>query len=118
MGMSNAQELSSPLNNSGNETIAANIRGLLGYRGKTQADLARGLGLSEMSLSRRMKSRAEFTSSEIVAVADYLHVAPGDLFDEKNLQITVRSLATVHHLRPTSPAVERDTIAPVTRIGA
>lgn len=119
MGMSNAQAVSSPLNNGANATVAANIRGYLGFKGRKQADLARHLGLSEMALSRRMKSYAEFSSSEISAVAQYLGAKPGDLFDEKNLQITVRSLATVTELRPRAQkTTERGTLAPVTKIGA
>lgn len=95
LGMSNAHAVSSPLNNGANEIVAANIRGHLGFKGRKQADLARHLGLSEMSLSRRMKSYADFSAPEIAAAAEYLGTSPGDLFDEKNLQITVRSLATV-----------------------
>lgn len=121
--MSNAQQVvSSPLNNGANATVAANIRGELARMGSTQGQLAQHLGASDMSISRRMKGYNDFTASEIAAIADYLEVDPGELFvakKRKNAQITERSLAVVTYLRPdTQPTVERDTIAPVTRIGA
>lgn len=115
--MTNAHADSSPLNNRANVTVAANIRAALGYRDFTQARLAHHLGMSEMSLSRRMKSRQDFTTSEIVAVAQFFNMRPGDLFEEKNLQITNWSLANVTPIRPNMhPSVHRDTTATVTRL--
>ena len=87
--MSTAEQ--SALHNGANATVASNIRAGLAYAGVSQAQLAAHLGIGAMALSRRMTSATEFTSSEIVAVANYLDVEPGKLFDTKNpLQITMR----------------------------
>ena len=117
--MTNAHAVSSPLNNGANATVAANIRAALAYRALTQARLAEHLGLSEMSLSRRMKSSAEFTTSEVAAIARFFNLKPGELFEEKNLQITDWSLAPVTPIRPNmQPATDRDTPANVTWLPA
>ena len=114
--MTNAHAVSSPLDNGANATVAANIRAALAYRALTQARLAGHLGLSEMALSRRMKSSAEFTTSEVAAVARYFNMTPGDLFEEKNLQITKWSLAPVTHLKPRHTITTHHTPATVTNI--
>jgi transcriptional regulator with XRE-family HTH domain len=114
--MSNVQPITQPLDNRANEIVAANIRGELGYRNLTQGRLAHHLGLSEMSLSRRMKSQADFTTTEIVAIAAFFKMAPGDLFTEKDVQITDWSLASVTPIRPNKPAVTFPTSAKVTPI--
>jgi transcriptional regulator with XRE-family HTH domain len=77
--MSNAPAEASPANGA-NVIVAANIRAELARRNRSQGQLAAHLGMSEMKLSRRMLSHPEFTSSEIVAVAEYFGLTPGELF--------------------------------------
>ncbi|MFL0711623.1 MAG: helix-turn-helix domain-containing protein [Microcella pacifica] len=84
---------SSPLINGANATVAANIRAELGRYGKQQGDLARALNVSAMYLSRRMNSAPAFDVHEVVAIANYFGIEPGDLFTpvaKNDLQITNR----------------------------
>lgn len=98
--MSNVAELPTPRRNNGAELVASNVRALLAYNGRTQAQLAFALGVSEMHISRRTSGHTEFKASEIVSVADYFNVEPGALFEERG-----GGVGTVG-LEPTSSSVK------------
>lgn len=61
--------------------LATAIRVELARRNLRQQDLACGIGISEVSVSRRMSGRIEWTISEVEAVARFLNVPFIDLFD-------------------------------------
>lgn len=96
------------------ERVAANLRRELKDNRWSERKAAAALGLSPAYINRRASGETELSASDIAMFASFLDVPEQKFF----LPITVRSLATVHQLRPTLPAVERDTIACVTRIGA
>lgn len=108
--MSNVAELPTPRRNNGAELVASNVRALLAYNGRTQAQLAFALGVSEMHISRRTSGHTEFKASEIVSVANYFNVEPGALFEERG-----GGVGTVG-LEPTTSSVESRGLAPVTHI--
>jgi len=113
--MSNLHHLPAAPQNDGAQTVASNVRALLAYHSLTQAQLATALGVSEMHISRRTSGSTEFKASEIVAVALYFKIKPGDLFEHRRgtkvgfeglgpptSSVKTRGLATVHQLRPTA----------------
>jgi transcriptional regulator with XRE-family HTH domain len=90
--MSNVANLPTPRRNHGAEIVASNVRGLLGYHGRTQAQLANALGVSEMYISRRASGSTEFKASEIFEVAKYFGVKPGSLLEEREGGLDERAL--------------------------
>lgn len=78
--MRNAAQIHLARNSGGNATVAANVRAELGRAGLKQGALAEVLGLSEMAISRRLADATEFTAGEIVLIAEFFDVGPGDLF--------------------------------------
>lgn len=48
-------------------------------RGKTQADLAAVLGMSQQSVSRRLTGSQSFAVAELIEVAAFLDVEPASL---------------------------------------
>lgn len=69
----------------GNALVASNIRAELGYSNLSQGALAAALGMSEMSLSRRLNdsNSAQFSADEIHAAADFFRIDPGQLFAQR-----------------------------------
>lgn len=61
---------------------AANIRAEMARKGLTQRDLAALLGLSQPTVSARMRGRTEFTVSELRAIASWLNVPASYLLGE------------------------------------
>ena len=94
--MSNIAHLPVERENSGNLTVAANVRAEIAYAGSTQGDLARAIGMTGMSLSRRLRDETEFTASEIVTIAAHFGIEPGELFARRN-----RPTATTTKKAPT-----------------
>ena len=78
--MRNAAQIHLARSNGGNAIVAANVRAELGRAGLKQGALADVLGLSEMAVSRRLGDTTEFTAGEIVLLAEFFAVSPGDLF--------------------------------------
>jgi transcriptional regulator with XRE-family HTH domain len=62
------------------ERVAATVRAELARRRKTQAGLARALGLQRTSIHRRMTGEQAFRVDELHVVADYLGIPVTDLF--------------------------------------
>lgn len=56
------------------ETIAANVRAEARRREIKNQDLAERLGISVVSLSKRMNSKIEFKPSELEIIANYMNV--------------------------------------------
>ena len=49
------------------------------------------LGLSKMAVSRRLNDDTEFTADEIVLIANYFEIEPGELFIERNTRKTKKT---------------------------
>lgn len=49
------------------------------------------LGLSKMAVSRRLNDDTEFTAGEIVLIANYFEIEPGELFIERNTRKTKKT---------------------------
>lgn len=62
-----------------NDRIAREVRAELARRGLTQLDLANAIGLSQASVSERLRGKTPFTSDDIERVADALGVHPSVL---------------------------------------
>jgi len=56
--------------------VAAEVRAELGRQGHDNTWLARQLGVSDMWVSRRLRSITEFTADDLVRVAETLRVEP------------------------------------------
>jgi len=56
------------------DTLLSGIRVELARRKMTQDDLARGLGVNQHWVSRRMTGRTEWTISEVESVSEFLGV--------------------------------------------
>lgn len=61
------------------ERVASTIRAEMARRRIDQGVVARRLGVSRPSVSRRLSGTTELTVSELVEVADLLGVAPAEL---------------------------------------
>ena len=100
------------------EIVAVNLRDTMKLKRWTGRSLALSLGLKPIYVQRRMSGEVEMSATDLRVFADQLEITVQDFFKETP-QITNRSLATVHYLRPdTQETPERDTLAPVTKIGA
>ena len=64
------------------ETMNANkVRAKMRENGMTQADVAKSIGISENSLSRKLNGKREFLLSEVVSLSKNLGIDnPGDIF--------------------------------------
>ncbi|AMS03532.1 helix-turn-helix DNA binding protein [Gordonia phage Guacamole] len=58
----------------GSATVAANVRAELARRQVAAQQLAEGIGLSRVTLSRRLNGHAPWTIDEIAATAEFLNV--------------------------------------------
>lgn len=63
------------------EAIAAEIRAGLARKGLTQKQLAVALGMTETTLSGRLRGRSAFDTDELSVVADTLGVSIVSLFE-------------------------------------
>lgn len=61
-------------------TIAANVRAEVARFGLTDAEFAADLGMTAMSVSRRLNGHTPFTTAEVDAIAAYFGVPVGDFF--------------------------------------
>ena len=66
---------------------SATIRALMHQRRVRQQDLGRVLGLSQPQVSQRLSGRTEWSERELRAVATYLEVPVGDLFEPPALLV-------------------------------
>lgn len=64
------------------ERIAASVRAEIARAGRTGSDLARHMGWTQPTASRRLTGQTEFTASEVVAVAAWLGVPTSTLLAE------------------------------------
>jgi transcriptional regulator with XRE-family HTH domain len=79
--MSNVTHLPEGYANDGNEVVVKNVRAEMSYAGiKNQTELAKSLGVSQMWVSRRLSGGTPITADEIVMLADFFGVEPGQLF--------------------------------------
>lgn len=74
----------------GNRIVGANVRAQLAYADLPQGALADMLGLSKMAVSRRLSDDTEFTAGEIVLIADFFGIEPGELFVERSNKFSAR----------------------------
>ena len=63
------------------DTIAGNVRALLGRHRTSQTAMARHLGTTQQSLSRRLVGEVAFDTDELSAIAAYFDVPITALFD-------------------------------------
>lgn len=61
--------------------VAAEIRAELGRQGRSQRDLARALGWTEVKVSRRLRGRVPWTVDDVELVASILDVPRSQLLD-------------------------------------
>ncbi|MFB9777314.1 helix-turn-helix domain-containing protein [Brevibacterium otitidis] len=62
------------------QLIAANVRAELARRSISVADLARQVGMTEMSMHRRVTGKIDFRASELMEVAETVGVDGGIFF--------------------------------------
>ena len=79
------------------QTVAAVVRYELGKRGLSQADLARVLGESEASVSRKLSGARSWKMAELDELSEWLGVPLPVLL------MAPVGLATVQYLRPSIP---------------
>lgn len=66
--------------------VAGTIRAELARQRKTQQELQHRLGISRVSMYRRLTGESYFDARELVIAADFLGVTVGHLFDEQPRQ--------------------------------
>ncbi|PFG19837.1 helix-turn-helix domain-containing protein [Serinibacter salmoneus] len=57
-----------------------NIRRLLHEKRRSQADLARTLGVAQATISQKLSGARPLKATELTQIADFLDVTPGELF--------------------------------------
>jgi len=72
------------------ERVAEEIRGLLGKRRVSQAELARQLGQSQMWVSDRLRGAQPLDLNDVERIAGVLGVQPLDLFSAAEVGTTLR----------------------------
>ena len=72
--------------------IRDNVRTELAHRGLTQLDLAKVLGASQQVVSNRLTGAAAFTVAELLVIADWLEIPPGDLFEPRDDVVERRAI--------------------------
>lgn len=66
-------------------TVAANVRAEVARLNLTDAMFAADLGMTSMSMSRRLNGHTPFTIAEIDMIATYFDVPVGDFFVPRSL---------------------------------
>lgn len=66
-----------------NDTIRANLRGLLAYRQISGGDFADQIGMKRATWYSRMAGTTDWTATEVRRVADHLGVPVADLYGQK-----------------------------------
>jgi transcriptional regulator with XRE-family HTH domain len=61
---------------------AAAVRGLLASHRRTQRELATVLGITQSNVSKRLTGQAEFSASDVLAIAEWLDVPAGRVLGE------------------------------------
>lgn len=64
------------------QRVGERVRYRMRLSGKNQADLAEQLGISQGSVSSRLRGAVAFDVNELTITANYLGCAPADLLDE------------------------------------
>jgi predicted transcriptional regulator len=72
-------------------TLAATLRAELARAGRTQADIATLLGISQPSVSERMRGNTPWRVTELTAVAEFLNVSVSVLLSETDPAAVVAS---------------------------
>lgn len=62
-----------------NQKVAQELNALRGRHGRTQADLAAVIGVSQSQMSKRLRGRATFTITDIELFAAYFGIKASDL---------------------------------------
>ena len=65
-----------------NQRVGANVRIIMGLRNKSQAELAALIHTTQSSMSRRIKGTTDWAPDELDAVAEFLSVPVGRLFQK------------------------------------
>ena len=80
------------------ETIARNLSGELARHRKTQAELAKELGVSEQYISKRLQGEGSFTTDQLEKTATMLGMS---LY-----QLMVKLLQPIDGIKQTKPSLE------------
>lgn len=56
------------------ESVAANVRAEVARKGKTQTELAFGIGMSKQSVSAKMNADSAFTLNDLERIANWLGI--------------------------------------------
>ena len=62
------------------DVLRMNIRAELARRGLRQEHLAEHLGITQAAVSMKLRDERPIADKELVAIAEFLDVEPGDLF--------------------------------------
>ncbi len=69
------------------------LRGKIAESGMTQSELAKAIGISENSLSRKMQGKRDFRLVEVVEICDVLNIEnPKEIFFNNDIPNTQRNL--------------------------
>lgn len=68
------------------KAIAAEVRGVAARKLVRNAELARALGITSMSMSRRMRGETSFSGEELHKLAGVLEVPVDSFFPEANVR--------------------------------
>lgn len=66
--------------------VAADVRAAAARQQVKHVDIAAALGMSKVSISRRMRGEVEFTIPELVTIADFIGVPLADLLPSPTFQ--------------------------------
>lgn len=66
-----------------NEDVAGRVRGIAAERRVSHAQLADTLGVTKMSMSRRMNGHTPFTAEELIRISEPLGVPATQFFEER-----------------------------------
>ena len=67
--------------------VAVNVKVALALRGKTQADLARALGISRGAVTFKMKGRSPWSVPDIEKAGEFLGIQPAKFLDPNGLLV-------------------------------
>lgn len=66
------------------KVIAQNVRAEMARRGRSQAELAAVLRLTQSAISRRLAAKIDFSATELAEVGKWLNLPVASLYDEES----------------------------------
>jgi transcriptional regulator with XRE-family HTH domain len=65
--------------------VADRVRGIAAEKRVRQSDVAEHLGLSRVAVARRFNGHVAFSPSELINIATFLGVTPGEFFPSERV---------------------------------